>query len=207
VANYTVKKGDCILSIAASYGFLWETIWNHPKNSGIREKRKDPNILYEGDVIFIPEKQRGEETGSTESRHRFKRKGIRAIFQLQLLDEGEPRANLAYTLEIEGKLVSGTTDGEGKLKHPISPKANRAVLTIGDEDPIEFALGNLDPVETVSGVQERLANLGYDVGSIDNKLGPKTREAIKEFQLENDLEPTGDPDEKTKDKLESLSKA
>lgn len=124
------------------------------------------------------------------------------MFCLQLLDEDEPRANLPYTLDIDGKLISGITDAEGRLQHPMSPNARRAVLTIEGEDPLEFGLGNLDPIDTIAGVQGRLVNLGYDSGPIDNKLGSQTREAIKEFQLDRGLADSGELDEETRDAIE-----
>lgn len=124
-----------------------------------------------------------------------------AMFRLQLLDQGEPRDNLSYTLAIDGNLFSGETDEEGKLQHPIPPRARRAILTLEGEDPLEFKLGSLDPIDTISGVQARLANLGYDVDSEENKLGPKTHEALEDFQREQGLEPSGELDEATRDTL------
>ncbi|MGB9698788.1 MAG: LysM peptidoglycan-binding domain-containing protein [Thermodesulfobacteriota bacterium] len=57
--EYTVKQGDCLSSIGEKYGIFWEKIWNQPKNDKLKEKRKNPNILYPGDVIFIPDTIKG----------------------------------------------------------------------------------------------------------------------------------------------------
>jgi hypothetical protein len=51
---YTAGDDDCILSLAAWYGFLWQTIWNHPQNSDLHKLRKHPNVLFAGDRVFIP---------------------------------------------------------------------------------------------------------------------------------------------------------
>jgi hypothetical protein len=42
-----------------------------------------------------------------------------------------------------------------------------------------------------SEVQRLLADRGYDVGPVDGVLGPKSRAAIKAFQADRGLEPTG----------------
>lgn len=40
-------------------------------------------------------------------------------------------------------------------------------------------------------IQTALLNAGYDPGSIDGKMGKKTRQAIKAFQKDNNLKPDG----------------
>ena len=53
--NYQVKPGDCVSSIAFEHGFFPDTIWNHPSNKQLKEKRKDPNTLCAGDSVYIPD--------------------------------------------------------------------------------------------------------------------------------------------------------
>jgi peptidoglycan hydrolase-like protein with peptidoglycan-binding domain len=49
---------------------------------------------------------------------------------------------------------------------------------------------------TVFEMQERLNELGYKLGAVDGVSGPRTVEALKKFQADNKLPPTGiiDPD-------------
>jgi hypothetical protein len=56
-----------------------------------------------------------------------------------------------------------------------------------------------DPL--VENAQKRLAELKYEVGTADGKLGPKTIEAIKKFQHDQGLAVTGKLDEETIKKL------
>ena len=56
-----------------------------------------------------------------------------------------------------------------------------------------------DPL--VEKAQKRLVELGYEVGTADGKLGPKTIEAIKKFQQDQGLAVTGKLDEETIKKL------
>ncbi|MEJ2692035.1 MAG: peptidoglycan-binding domain-containing protein [Candidatus Thiodiazotropha sp.] len=68
-------------------------------------------------------------------------------------------------------------------------------------------LGELDPVNEVSGIQQRLSHLGYAPGEIDGLMGPKTRGAVilfQEDQRDGDpmLEVDGIPGPKTQRALE-----
>jgi len=54
--THQVQQGECLVSIAESYGFFWETRWNLPANKLIRDTRRDPTVLLPGDVVTIPEK-------------------------------------------------------------------------------------------------------------------------------------------------------
>lgn len=208
--EYTVRQGDSIISIAYRNGFFWETIWDHPDNAELKERREDPNVLYPGDVVFIPEKQEKEETCGTDQTHRFRRKGALEELRIVLKDEeGEPRANMSYLLTIDGSNINGTTDGDGLLVESILPDASQGRLIVLDEqgnelEEYELALGHLDPITEISGVQMRLTNLGYDCSSEEGGLGTRTQQAIERFQQAQDLETTGELDDTTRQKLKEV---
>ena len=56
---------------------------------------------------------------------------------------------------------------------------------------------------TVFEMQERLNELGYKLGTVDGVAGPRTVEALKKFQSDNKLSPTGTIDADTIKKLRS----
>ena len=58
---------------------------------------------------------------------------------------------------------------------------------------------------TVRQIQGALKNAGYYDGAIDGKMGPKTKEAIKEFQKEYGLKPDGVVGTKTRSKLSNFN--
>ena len=59
----------------------------------------------------------------------------------------------------------------------------------------------LKGVELIKMVQLVLKDSGFDPGPIDGVFGPKTRAATKQFQEQNNLEPTGKLDKYTLDRL------
>ena len=199
--------GGTTSGFAKKYGFFWRTIWEHGENAALRAKRDDPNVLFEKDEIFIPERVPKKVSKGTEAEHVFRRKGEPSKIKMQMLQLGEPRADEDYILEIDGKQTNGKTDGEGKLEHFIPGDAKNGKLIFkGGKEVYHLQLGNLDPLDLISGVQQRLNNLGYQCGGEMGKMGPKTKEALKKFQADKKLNVTGEPDAATKAKLDELAK-
>ncbi len=205
--DYIVQPGDCFSSIAFGAGFFWQNLWNLPENANLRTFRKDPNVLFPGDSVFIPDRRMKVEPGATGSRHRFKLKGVPEKLNIHFLREGKPRKNIPYVLDVDGRVTNGRTDGAGWVHATIPPDARRCLLKLAPEGkPVEeyaMGIGHLDPVDEVSGYQARLQNLGYFVGEVDGKPGPETTAALQSFQLRNGFEVTGQPDSAT---LEAVKK-
>src|SRR6202022_151085 len=96
--QHTVQQGDCFSNIAEQYGFPWKTLWNHPENADLKQSRKDPNVLYPGDTVNVPDKELKEEPRGVDARHKFKKKGEPTHIKIRLLLDDEPRAGLRYQL-------------------------------------------------------------------------------------------------------------
>lgn len=205
--RHIIKSQDCLSSVAAKYGMLPATIWQAPENKELRARRKNPKTLLAGDQLIIPDPRLREESVAAGTRQRFRRKAVPEKFRVVLRDEhGEPRGHLPYTLVIDGEPHDGVTDGNGVVEIGIPPDARDGELRLGDdrEEIHRFQLGLLDPIETVSGAQQRLANLAYDLGRCDGNLDPATAEAIRSFQADQGLEATGKYDEATQARLEDV---
>ncbi|MEZ4446256.1 MAG: LysM peptidoglycan-binding domain-containing protein [Polyangiaceae bacterium] len=53
--RHVVKTGDYLVKIAFEHGTTVAAIWQHPDNAALRAQRGSPDILYPGDVLFIPD--------------------------------------------------------------------------------------------------------------------------------------------------------
>ena len=120
-------------------------------------------------------------------------------------------------LEIEARLLSPQgSDGPFFLAYPNYEYLRRwnglelyglttgllADILAGNREPHNYP-EDFKPIrtETIIKMQEILAQKGYNIGTPDGKLGPKTRSALREFQKENNLKQDGYPNKDTLLKL------
>jgi len=187
--TYIVQKGDCLYSIAKEHGFsTWRTIYDHPNNAAFRQLRPDPDIIFAGDKLYIPDLEQRDENGNTEKRHTFKKPGHTIWIHIIVEDDEGKKLEGDYTIDIEGETFSGSLQN-GEIERKIAADARVGTLVIKPKDAApgqvltwSLALGALDPIDTVAGIQERLWNLGFDSGPIDNIMGPLTKAGITAFQ-------------------------
>jgi len=198
---HIVRKGECISSIAYRYNLFPETVWNHSGNDDLRETREDPNVLREGDRLFIPGPRQKKVTLETGKRHQFRRKGVPARFRLKILNGDQPRPNIEFELLIDDEIViEGKTDGDGVLDVSIPADAKKGVLLLDNgNQKIGVSFGRLDPVASEDGIRQRLFNLGLlkDLQAAKSDLVA----AVRMFQLIVEIDPTGVVDDETRDKL------
>ena len=176
--------------IARQYGFSdYQTIWNHPQNSALKRKRKNPNILFAGDVLIIPDKQEKQDPRGTGQHHVFQVRGAKFRYQTIIKDaRDKPLANAAYALKIGSQIVNGVTNADGLLQQDLPLEAENAELRLNDLGlawTVHF--GHLDPIDTTSGIQQRLKSLGYPPGDSDGIENDGLRAALCAFQKDNGL--------------------
>lgn len=199
--EYTVRQGDCLNNISEKNGLFWQTVWDDPDNKELKQLRKDPNLLFPGDKLNIPEKRPKEENCACETKHRFRKKGVPAKMKVQLLIEDEPIKNQPFSLMIDDQFGSeGTTDGDGYIETRIPPQVKTGKIIVGPPDNrVSFGIdfGTLDPLETEEGPLKRLNNMGYEVGD-------DPRVAIETFQEKEELTVTGELDKATLDRIKEV---
>ena len=52
---YVIRQGDYITKLGHTLGFDALSVWNDPKNAGLRDRRADPDMLHPGDLLWIPD--------------------------------------------------------------------------------------------------------------------------------------------------------
>jgi N-acetylmuramoyl-L-alanine amidase len=208
--TYIARKNDCMASIAKKFGFGdYKIIYNHPQNAELKRKRPNPNLLVEGDKVFIPDKNLGEESCATEQKHRFELKQPKTKLRLVIKDDqGNPISGKRYELKIGDKVFKGNTDGKGFFEQQIPAEATKGTLKVFTENEKlkvlswELSIGELEPVDTNLGIQGRLRNLAFYFGTLSGKIDtPQTKDAIKNFKKKNNLDPNENVDDALRSKL------
>lgn len=88
-------------------------------------------------------------------------------------------------------------DGNGGLRLPNGIDSDFCVFNGSEADLERWARGEalvssaVPDVNTVSGVQARLTDLGYTPGAVDGSMGPRTLAAVKAFQRDRGLTSDG----------------
>ena len=206
--QHTVQQGESLSSIAHQYGFRdYKLVYNHPDNAGFRRKRPNPNLIYPGDVLTIPDKDTKQTKIVTNNKHKFVLKVAKRVLRVRFLDgSGKPMAGAQVDITVEGGASQQKkTDGDGIVEIPVKPNSPAATLKLG-ERTVKLDLNHLNPLDDtddkgISGLQARLYNLGYYRGPITNEVDKATAMAIALFQHDFQLEMSGEADEATIDKV------
>lgn len=203
--HHSVRQGECLSTIAAAYGLPWKLIWDAPENKALRNRRRDPNVLYPGDQVFVPKPTPKSVTGATSAKHVFKVEGELPVLRLRLTASLQPLADEPYAIEFDGQTLEGRTDGEGKLEHPLPTRVSSVTLRLPERrQRYALSLGHIDPADTVSGAQARLRNLHLYEGPAHGQLDADTAAALRDFQRIEGLDETGEVDEDTAMKLRQV---
>jgi hypothetical protein len=159
---YVIRQGDYLLSLAHKFGFDADTVWNHPANAELKKLRSDHNILWSTDVLYIPD-QDGEPNwmeltpGTT---NKFVSDALSVTITGTFADEN--LASQAFTIQELPDLNRPPTDANGKLTFDAPVTLKTATVVFADAgQTFVLKIGHLDPIGTLSGVIQRLQNLGY----------------------------------------------
>lgn len=200
-SNHIVKNGECMSSIARRYGFAPDALWKHAANDGLREARADPNLLKEGDIVSIPERDPKHVPVEAGGTYKFQLVNTHARLRLRIQLAGAPLQNEPYVVKTSKQSLEGTTDGDGMLDENLPANETSAEISL-PERGLSFvaALGELDPADTPAGAAQRLRNLGYFTAvTPEGDLGFGF--GLRRFQHLAELPETGELDDATVDAL------
>jgi hypothetical protein len=162
----TICQGDYLKSLAYELGFDADTVWMDDKNADLRAIRPDPTILLAGDILYIPDQVNRRPvttpltTGTTNS---FVSDAPTVTVNVTF--EDPHLASQPCTIaELEQQLGGLTTDRRGALQFKVPVTLEVATVTFpGVDGGVTCAcrIGHLDPVNTLSGIWQRLQNLGH----------------------------------------------
>ncbi len=201
---YTVKQGDYIASLAYDAGFLsWKTVWEDGKNASLRDQR-NPNVLFPGDVVQIPARQKRVEDAPPTERTTFQTIGDPVTVKLVVLSwDGTPLSSTDVQFK-PGTAETMKTAEDGSAKKNVDPTGTKEGHLLLKGFSLSLKLGHLDPAEEFSGQVWRLNNLGYRAGSPPTKDDDAFRSAVEEFQCDNSIAVSGLCDGATQDKLRTV---
>jgi len=210
VRPYVVVQGDYLTKVAHVLGFDAEEIWEHPKNTSLRETRA-PNVLSPGDILYVPDAPPDRlplELGASNS---YTGQVPEVTVSVLLCDHDQPVAGEPYVVKGLRTPLEGTTSATGLVSFPVPVDCVTAELGLPRRElSLLLLIGHLDPVDTPSGQRARLENLGLKdrgapdpealAGDDDDSL--ELQRATRAFQAARGLPQTGDFDEQTREALE-----
>ena len=211
--THIVSSGECLSSIAKDYGFDdWHTIYDFGENDAFRQLRPNPNLIFPGDEIKIPDKDSGSADSPADQGHKFQLSLDTTRLRIVVQDvQDQPIAGKTWKLMTDDvEMLKGTTGGDGMIDQEIPPALQELRLLVflnGDSNPPliwDLLVGHLDPLETISGDQARFNNLAFESGAVDNIVGPITQGATRRFQTKYNLTVDGIIGPETRGKLKSV---
>jgi len=170
---YVIRRGDYLSQIAHQFDFDADTVWKDPTNDDLRKLRPDPNILFPGDILHIPD-QDGRKLPSHSlvigSLNSFSAP-LAPTAKISVQFTGGPPdtyASKAFVIDELENLVGLTTDGIGNASFDIPVTLSSVTVRFTDSgETYSLDVGGLDPINTWTGICHRLQNLGYVPADVD----------------------------------------
>ena len=150
-----------MLRIAHRLGFDPDSVWQDNVNSSLSQLRKDPNILCPTDILYVPTPKDPQRyklvTGAMNT---FVSTPPTVTLSVRFLDDD--LASQPCTIDELDHLTDLDTKSDGLLTFEAPVTLDTATIRFTQLDvTCECRIGCLDPIDTASGIFQRLQNLGY----------------------------------------------
>ena len=180
--DHIVQQGDCLSSIAAFYKRLPKSIWDAGENAELKQKRKSSNVLRPGDKVVIPDLKTKQIDAPTDQETKFVRLGATCKRDALSHPRWRPRnQTLRRGLHPLPRWQNRHRFHRWRRRRPQTPRSHRQWRHHPHPlaAPSPSHSGALDPHDTLTGMQARLNQCGYNAGSVDGNLTDQVKSAIK----------------------------
>lgn len=205
---YVIKQGDYLTKLAHLLGFNAQTVWNDGKNAELKELRKDPTMLQAGDILFVPDEPKKKLPLKHEEENKYVATVPKISVSVVVADDDEPVADEVYVVEGLGDDEERTTDKEGTVTFEVPVHVREVTVRFKERElAFRIGVGELDPIDTDSGVRMRLTQLGFYGPQLAGEDEYVERDdaqlaaGIAAFQASQGIDVTGTLDDATKDAL------
>ena len=100
--THTVQAGEYMELIAKQAGFSdYKVIYDDASNAAFKAARPNPDILFPGDKVIIPDRDPGADAAATDKKHKYVLKEPKLTLDVYLRRNGKPLKNLDYTLKFK----------------------------------------------------------------------------------------------------------
>ncbi len=210
---YIVRQGDYLTKLGHLKGFDAAKAWADSANDDIRKKRSSMDTLEPGDIVYIPDvapKQIPIHGGIV---NHYIARIPKVPVNLKLQVGGTVLQKEPVVIRgIGPKPVESATDENGILTTSVKVHVREIEVELPQRNrTLRVRVGDMDPINELSGLQKRLTHLGFYVPTKTgtenfDALDPaQILSALKAFQASKKLKVTGKLDDDTKKALIAAS--
>lgn len=179
---YIVRQGDYFTKLAHTRGFDADKIWNDPKNEDLKKKRASMDTLEPGDIVWIPDEPRPRLPVHGGIVNHYIARIPKVPVNLRLQVGGKILDKEPYVIRGLGpKPIEGATDDKGFLSTAVHVNVREIEVFLPDRNrTLRVRVGDMDPINELSGLQKRLTHLGFYVPT---KTGTENFDALDPHQI------------------------
>jgi Putative peptidoglycan binding domain len=160
---YVIRQGDYLTKLAHTMGFNADSVWNDDKNKDLKDKRQDPNQLQPGDILQVPDEPKARLPIIVGSTNNYVARIPKVPVVLRLQIGGEILVKEPFVIHGVGKKpIEGATDEHGYLSTEVPVHVRELEVELTERNrTLRVRVGNMDPMNELSGLQKRLTHLGF----------------------------------------------
>ena len=205
---YVIKQGDYMAKLGHTLGFDADAVWNDGKNKELKKARKNPNMLVPGDILFVPDEPRKGLALEKETDNSYVATVPKISVSVIVTEDDEPIKDEKYQLRGLDDETEYQTDSDGRVEFKAPVHVREVELYFPERElTMKVGIGDLDPIDTDSGVRMRLTHLGFYGPKVSGEDQYVEREdaqlagAVAAFQASVGLTVNGILDDETRDAL------